>query len=198
MWCVLDPVITRKNYNYYLLCQCKCGAIKKVHSNKTTPYTNVCNECRINARKTETPVVKLKSYRVWGRIKERCTNPNKDNYADYGGRGISISKEWQQFSNFRRDMGEPPAGMHIDRIDVNGDYCKENCRWVTPLENNRNKRNTIWVMLGDVKMCLSVACSIVGLIPATVYGNMRDNKCTPEEAIIRLIGKGMSSIARLN
>jgi hypothetical protein len=65
-------------------------------------------------------------------MKTRCYNPNATHYEAYGGRGIKVSAEWlDSFQNFFADMGPCPEGMSLDRIDVNGDYCKDNCRWTT-------------------------------------------------------------------
>jgi hypothetical protein len=82
-------------------------------------------------------------YRIWSHIIGRCCNPNDNNYSRYGGRGISVCREWREsFSAFLRDMGKRPDGMQIDRIDNNGNYCKENCRWTTPAKNNQNRSST--------------------------------------------------------
>jgi hypothetical protein len=85
-----------------------------------------------------------REYYVWRNIVARCCDPNNSTYKYYGGRGISICDEWRHsYTTFVRDMGNPPKGLVIDRIDVNGNYCKGNCRWVTVAQNNRNQRRNI-------------------------------------------------------
>ena len=81
-------------------------------------------------------------YRAWQSIKDRCLNENCKNFADYGGRGISICSRWiNSFPNFFSDVGERPSRRYsIDRINNNGDYGPYNCKWSTSKEQNNNTR----------------------------------------------------------
>ena len=80
------------------------------------------------------------TYYSWNSMKDRCNNKNNKQYKDYGGRGITYDKRWEDFREFYKDMGEKPKQTTLDRIDVNGNYCKENCRWATKLEQQHNMR----------------------------------------------------------
>lgn len=84
-----------------------------------------------------------KWYNSWGNMKSRCLNVNNPKYKRYGGRGIKLCEEWQSIQGFSKwaEKGWKPK-MSIDRIDNNGDYCPENCRWVSVSENSRKKSTT--------------------------------------------------------
>jgi hypothetical protein len=70
----------------------------------------------------------------------RCFNPNNSSYDDYGGRGITVCEEWLSFENFYADMGDPPPGLSLDRIDNDGPYAPWNCRWADRITQNSNQR----------------------------------------------------------
>ncbi len=92
------------------------------------------------------------TYNSWNMMKARCNCPTAPNYARYGGRGIKVCARWAKFENFLADMGFRPAGKTLDRINVNGPYSPENCRWATPKEQQRNARTTRFITFeGETK-----------------------------------------------
>lgn len=92
--------------------------------------------------KTTHGLSKTKTYQAWADMKTRCYNSKRVQFAFYGGRGISVCDRWKNsFENFLADMGEKPHGHSLDRIDTDGNYTKENCRWATQIEQCNNRRN---------------------------------------------------------
>lgn len=104
-------------------------------------------------------------YRRWYNIKSRCTNPNDAKWGNYGGRGITLCERWQVFENFLQDMGHPPTPHYtVGRIDNDGAYSPENCRWETSLQQQNNKRTN--VRIGE--KTISQHARDLGIRPETI------------------------------
>ncbi len=94
-------------------------------------------------------------YYQWKQMLYRCSKPHHARWKYYGGRGISVCAEWlDDFDRFEKDMGHPPKGMSIDRINNDGNYNKENCRWASDREQQSNRRDNIRITYGGETLCL--------------------------------------------
>lgn len=91
------------------------------------------------------PGKETRTYHSWRSMMMRCYYDKCDGYKYWGGRGISVCGAWHDFSNFLADMGEKPHGTTLDRINNDGDYTPKNCRWATPSEQSRNRRNAVYL-----------------------------------------------------
>jgi hypothetical protein len=123
-------------------------------------------------------------YNRWKDLKKRCYNPRSKSYHNYGGRGIKVCDRWRvSFSNFLSDMGDSfTPGKTIDRIDNDGDYCKENCRWATPVEQCGNTRKNRIVVVGGSGVHLSELGRRSG-IPWQTIASRLNRGMSPEDAV---------------
>jgi len=153
---VLKYVGKNKAYQSIWLCVCDCGFEKEWNSsNLKKPGNHTCNRIgcefadRYRKEKNETHGLHYTPHRyILNNLISRCINPNNPDYFNYGERGIKVCDRWLNENglvNFYNDMGERPSNIHmIDREDYDGDYCPENCRWVTPQESAQNTRTNVF------------------------------------------------------
>ncbi|GEM_PF-2186614 len=133
------------------LCACDCGSEKVVPAEALVAGKSKSCGCATETFRQKhrhkhghTRVGFASStYGSWCAMRNRCERPSHKQYADYGGRGITICERWAEFSNFLTDMGERPANMTLDRKDPQGNYEPSNCRWATPREQTLNQRPKI-------------------------------------------------------
>ena len=124
--------------NYRVRCQCDCGRITTIRANK---FTRGQESCGCVGRTWKHGFSQTPEYRAWNHARHRCFNPRVPNYAAYGGRGITMCDRWRDdFLAFLADMGPRPPGHTLDRLDNNGPYAPDNCRWATMKQQKANQR----------------------------------------------------------
>ena len=165
---VKDGVPIRKGREKYFTVLCDCGNSKLVPKCGLTGGRTTSCGCYLKELVTAIRTTHGKSkspiYAVWNMMKQRCNLPTNLHYADYGGRGIKVSSEWEVFENFYKDMGDPPfKGATIERRDSNQGYCKENVYWATRVEQANNKRNSVRFEFRGEQLSLRQIAGKVGM-----------------------------------
>jgi hypothetical protein len=161
-WKVLGKPFSIGDGNFfYVVAQCSCGRVSVVKcaslSDRLTP-TKSCNTCSNKHSKHGDAHPGNRLYNIWAKVLERCYNPKRKAYKNYGGRGIKVCKAWRTdyraFKKWALSNGYSDE-LELDRKNNNGHYSPKNCRWVTTKENSRNKRtNRLITCFGETK-CLT-------------------------------------------
>jgi hypothetical protein len=174
------------------ICRCRCGRVKKVVGwslLKLKSKSCGCLRAEMVAAKNTTHGYAFKGrqrpeYMSWCAMMARCTNENVEYFHLYGGRGINVCDRWQDsFVAFLEDMGPKPTNLHqIDRIDTNGNYEPGNCRWATPSENQRNRRNNKLITAFGVTMTQAEWSERSGMPAITIHARIKKG-WTTERAV---------------
>lgn len=175
----------RNSRKTYFNCQCDCGNVKSVRADSLK--AGLIRSCgcmkkeqdRENLTAAHTHRMSgTRLYEIWQGIKKRCYNPHDVRYDRYGGRGIKVCDEWREdfraFCNWATQSGYDET-LTIDRIDNDGDYCPENCRWTNPQEQARNRSSNIRITIGNATKTLTEWCEIFQLDSKTILAMYHRN-----------------------
>lgn len=168
-------------------CKCNCGNEVLVStSNLKKGHTQSCG-CLHEKVLTKHGMCNTRLYRIWNNVKQRCTNPKKPAYKNYGGRGITVCEEWSKdFLNFYTwAMNNGYAeDLELDRIDNDKGYDPDNCRWVTHTENNRNKRSNHYLTYQGKTLTLKEWQEVTGIPYQEIRRRLETGK-TIKEALTK-------------
>lgn len=186
---VLERALRAPSGQAQWLCQCDCGRRKVVNvcGLRTKRYVPSCGCISHGQAKDRFTTHGLSDdylYGVWSAMKSRCYDPKNDRYHRYGGRGIKVRDRWlEDFQNFYEDMAPTfQPGLQLDRIDNDGDYCPENCHWVTPKENARNRSDNHLINTAIGKKTIVEQSELAGVSTLAIHGRLRNG--FPEELSI--------------
>lgn len=169
----LEPLEKRKAKKVVWLCKCDCGNYYEIVGTSLT--SGNAKSCGCLTKKHGMFGTRL--YNVWHTMKERCYVQSQISYPAYGGRGIKVCPEWHDFIPFMEwsyqtgyDENAPRGKCTLDRIDHNGDYCPENCRWVDIYVQQNNTRANVYLEYNGVVDTLSNHARKVGISPVLAEG----------------------------
>lgn len=174
---VVEYSTSDKNGNTKFFCKCDCGECKVIYGQSlkagATLSCGCLNKEIVSSMPQNHHMSHTSYYKAWAGMIQRCTNPQNHKWQRYGGRGISVCKEWRDFENFQRDMGERPPGMTLDRTNNNGDYTPSNCRWATATQQQNNMSTNVRVSIDGEPMTIPQASRAFGISRETIRSRIR-------------------------
>lgn len=176
-WTVLGPAPKRGKHILWQ-CRCDCGTEKTVLGFTLKAGTSQdcgCTRTAKNAaRRTTHGMWRHPAYNSWKSAHSRCRHRSGPSWHLYGGRGIQVSAYWSGFDQFWADMGPTwTEGATLDRIDCDGPYSKENCRWASPREQANNRRDNVFITTPNGRMTVVQASETFGIAANTIFARIR-------------------------
>lgn len=172
-------VVLKRSHGTFWECLCDCGNVIEVNgSNLISGNTTSCG-CYSRDMHIEILTTHGRSderlYGIWKGMFYRCNNENATEYHNYGGRGIAVCEEWENIENFIKWAIENgyKETLTLDRIDVNGNYCPENCRWATMEEQSNNKRTNVHITHNGETMTIAQWSRRTGIPYGTLSARKR-------------------------
>lgn len=149
-------------------CICDCGISKRINALLVIKGKTISCGCK---QKKSNGLSRSRVYKSYIAMKTRCFDVKCHSYVRYGGAGITVCERWvNSFNAFLEDMGHPPSDKHtIDRIDNLKSYNKENCRWATPKEQARNRKNSVTVIFENKEWNAFELCEKIGVVSAPCF-----------------------------
>lgn len=172
-----------KHGHRHYLCLCDCGKEKVIARTSILNNSSKSCGCLNDEKRKKHGGSYDNAYWSWKAMLRRCENPDHDSYKHYGGAGITVCDRWKKYENFLQDMGEREKGVSIDRINPDGNYTPENCRWATPEEQSNNRRYNRHVEYEGKDFTCSRLARKFGIAPSTLNRRIFIHKWPLEEAL---------------
>lgn len=177
-WEVLERAPNNSHGSAMFLCRCECGTTRVIRAGCLKSGKSKSCGCHKNDYNRTHGGKGTRLYEIWRQMRYRCQKPNHNAYPKYGGRGISVCPEWNDFAVFRAwalSHGYTDR-LSIDRIDVDGNYCPENCRWADSTVQMNNRRTTPHYSYMGENMTLSEWSRRLGIPRTTLQNRIRRGK----------------------
>lgn len=195
-------LIERQDGGRKWLCRCDCGQYFSIQISSGQKMCAKCSRENVGNKMTkhgESNKNKTRLYNIWLGIRSRCNNPRDNEYKYYGGRGINVCKEWDDYTLFKEWAMQNgyENNLSIDRINVNNDYEPCNCRWVTPLTQGNNRRNNILLTYNGTTHTIAEWSRITGIKYGTLKRRVMTYGWSAEEALTILPHIGNNQQTRM-
>lgn len=189
-WTIVEANYACREGNAYSLCECSCGNKKEVLTSRLVKGTSMSCGClqkeKIANRSTIHGDYLTRLYRIWSGMRQRCINPNTNSFKNYGGRGIKVCEEWEDYLAFKRwalNNGYSDS-LTIERKDVNGNYAPDNVIFVSSFDQHSNRRDNVFITYGDTFYTIAQLSRKVN-IPASTLGKWYKKSNATIERLIK-------------